>query len=503
MRAAGAVLAAWLGPATWLAVPTLLVAQGAAGLWPGLLIVVAPLLALALRARLPADDTTRAPIPLVHVATFFVMVALLIWAGLVLAGDLGSRLGAPRWHGIALAAAGGLLLTAWRGAERAVPVLLFVAAVSALMPLIALSASAGLSPLAAWRAVSERPAFVFPPTSRWVTEGRDLRLAQGLQPLRFEEAHRITAAVETTLRTRIREGRQTLDREAPLATGQSFTMRPGDQLEPTPGARVKFEAGRRVPGAPATGLVWADGGAQGIVAPLASVGLGVTLLGGGVALFGPPLADRASRGEIVLVGAILLATFWALQAWAVYAVLAAPEIFMGGITPDRLVDVPGLAMVARPTGVQLQLLLVVAVGASFMASTVALRARLAAVDPAGDGEIGSDLGLWTMVFVVAALASLWHVDPWALSLTALGAGAAVFLPRALLPHAAERPEIATVAGVTALAVYGILLLLGRVTGLARPAESLIGALCEQPALLAVPAGLGALWLATRGGRRTR
>jgi hypothetical protein len=138
-----------------------------------------------------------------------------------------------------------------------------------------------------------------------------------------------------------------------------------------------------------------------------------------------------------------------------------------------------------------------------MASTVALRARLAAVDPAGDGEIGSDLGLWTMVFVMAALASLWHVDPWALSLTALGAGAAVFLPRALLPNAAERPEIATVAGVTALAVYGILLLLGRVTGLARPAESLLGALCEQPALLAVPAGLGALWLATRGGRRTR
>src|SRR4029453_13072554 len=199
--------------------------------------------------------------------------------------------------------------------------------------------------------------------------------------------------------------------------------------------------------APPPGAPGADGGSQGLLAALTSLGLGVTLLGAGIALFGPPLADRAPRGEILLVGIVLLTAFWALQAWAVYAVLAAPEIFMGGITPDRLVDVPGLG-----GAVALPLLLVVAVGGSFLASPVALRARLAAVDPTGDGEIGSDLGLWTMVFVMAALASLWHVDPWALSLTALGAGASVFLPRALLPDAAERPEIATVAGVIALAV---------------------------------------------------
>ena len=161
MRAVGDVLAAWLGPATWLAVPTLLLAQGASGLWVGFLIVVAPLLALMLRMRPSAGDDARASVPLVHVATYFLMVALLIWAGLALAGDLGSRLGAPRWHGIALAAAGGLLLTAWRGAERAVPALLLVAGASALIPLIALSTTTGLSPLGAWRVVSERPAFVF------------------------------------------------------------------------------------------------------------------------------------------------------------------------------------------------------------------------------------------------------------------------------------------------------------------------------------------------------
>jgi hypothetical protein len=59
--------------------------------------------------------------------------------------------------------------------------------------------------------------------------------------------------------------------------------------------------------------------------------------------------------------------------------------------------------------------------------------------------------------------------------------------------------VATAAGVAGLAVYGLLLLIGRLGGVARPAESLFGALCEHPAVLAAPAGLLVLWLA---GRRT-
>ena len=137
MTAAGVIVAGWLGPAIWLTLPALLLAQGAGGLWPGLLVVVAPLLALSPPpAGAPSPTRPRAPVPLVHVATFFLAVAVLIWAGLVVAGDVGARLGAPRWHGIALAAAGGLLLTAWRGAERVVPALLIVAALGVALPLI-------------------------------------------------------------------------------------------------------------------------------------------------------------------------------------------------------------------------------------------------------------------------------------------------------------------------------------------------------------------------------
>jgi hypothetical protein len=503
MRAAGAIVSGWLGPAISLSLPALLLAQGAGGLWPGLLVVVAPLLALTLRAGPIVElDEPRAPVPLVHVATYFLLVAVLIWAGLVVAGDVGARLGAPRWHGIALAAAGGLVLTAWRGAERAVvPALLIVAGLGFIVPLGGVAAATGLAPVSAWRVMANRPALVFPATSRWVTEGRDLRLAQGHRPLLFDETHRVTAVADTTLRMRIREGRHTLDREVPLAAGQSVTLRSGDHLEATPGARVKFEAGRRVPGAPPSGVTWMGSAAPSGSTAFASLGLAVTLLGGGIALFGPPLTERPPRLVVALVGGSLVGVFWMSQAWAVYAALAAPEIFMGGVTSERLVDVPGLVLANRLTAVRLQVLLVIAVGAGFLASTVGLRARLSAVDATGDGEIGNDLGLWTMVFVVAAMASLWHVDPWALALTALGAAAAVLLPAALLPVPAARPAVATAAGVAGLGVYAVVVLIGRLGDDSRPAESVLGALCEHPAIFAAPAGFLVLWLARRRVRR--
>jgi hypothetical protein len=500
MTAAGAIVAAWLGPAIWLTLPSLLLAQGAGGLWPGLLVVVAPLLALSLRPG-SAEPVPRAPVPLVHVATFFLVVAVLIWAGLVVAGDVGARLGAPRWHGIALAAAGGLLLTAWRGAERAVPAFLIVTALGVALPLVAVSAATGLGPLTAWHAAADRPGLVFPATSRWVTEGRDLRLAQGHRPLVFEEAHRLTAAADTTLRVRIREGRHTADREVPLVAGQSVVLRSGDRLEATAGALVKFEAGRRVPGAPPSGMAWLAGAPLDGSRALAGLGLAVTLLGGGIALIGPPLTEPPSRSAAALTGGALVGAFWILQGWAVYTALGAPEIFMGGVTPERLVEVPALIMGNRLTAVRLQVLLVIAVGAGFLASTVALRARLSAVDATGGGEIGNDLGLWSMVFGGAALASLWDVDPWALVVTALGAASAVLLPAALLPLPAARPGVATAAGVAGLTVYGLLLLIGRLGGVARPAESLFGALCEHPAVLAAPAGVLVLWLAGRRAGR--
>ena len=493
MTGAGGILAAWLTPAVWLALPALFLEQGAGALWAGLLLVTAPLLALTLR-RAPSDPLLRAPVPLIHVATLFLAVVALIWAGLVVAGDVALRLGGPRWHGIALAACGGLLLTAWRGAGRALPALLVIAALGLGLPLVLLARVAGVGPLEAWRVVATSPAFTFPPGSPWVAVGRDLRLAQGRGALHFQEEHRLTAAGEAALRLGTRDGRQTTEREISLMAGQSVTVRPGDRLEAAPGARLRFEAGRRVPGAPETGVAWAAGAAGGARAGfLEGLGLAVTVLGGGIALLGPPLVGRPSRRALSTVGIALVGVIWLAQGWAVYTALRAPEVFLGGISPERLLDVPALVLVSRTSAWRAQAMLVIAVATGFFASTVALRARLSAADTTGGGEIGRDLGLWSMVFGMAALASLWAVDPWRLALAALGAAAAVLAPAALLPTAASRPVVATAAGLAGLAVFALLLLAGRLGA----GGSWLGPLCDQPALAAVPAGMLVLWLAAR------
>lgn len=493
MIAAGEILAAWLTPAVWLALPALFLAQGAGALWAGLLVVVAPLLALSLR-RASSDSLLRAPVPLIHIATLFLVVVALIWAGLIVAGEVALRLGGPRWHGIALAACGGLLLTAWRGAGRALPALLLIATLGLGLPLVLLARVAGMGPLEAWHVVATGPAFTFPPGSPWVAEGREFRLAQGRRALYFEEEHRLTAAGESTLRLSTRDGRQTSEREIPLSAGQSLTVRPGDRLEATPGARLRFEAGRRVPGAPETGVAWAAGASAGVPAGfIEALGLAVTVLGGGIALLGPPLAGRPSRRSRATLALALVGMIWLAQGWAVYTALRAPEVFLGGISLERLLDVPVLVLASRTSAWRAQTMLVIAVAAGFFASTVALRARLAAADTTGGGEIGSDLGLWSMVFGMAALASLWAVDPWRLALAALGVAAAVLVPAALLPHAASRPMVATVAGLAGLSVFALLLLAGRLG----VGGSWLAPACNQPALAAVPAGILVLWLAGR------
>jgi len=495
MTGAGGILGVWLTPAIWLALPALFLAQGAGALWAGLLLVAAPLLALSLRGA-PSDPRLRAPVPLIHIAALFLAVIALIWAGLIVAGDVALRLGGPRWHGIALAASGGLLLTAWRGAGRALPALLMIAVLGLALPLLLLARVAGLGPVEAWQVVATSPSFTFPPGSPWVSEGRDLRLAQGQRPLHFQEEHRLTAVGEVSLRLSTRDGRQSAERELNLAAGQPLTVRPGDRLEATAGTRLRFEAGRRVPGAPETGVAWATGATTDARAGfLQGLGLAVTVLGGGIALLGPPLVGRPSRAALAAVGLALVAVIWLAQGWAVYTALRAPEVYLGGISPERLLDVPRLVFVSRLGAWRAQAMLVIAVAAGFLASTVALRARLSAADTTGGGEIGSDLGLWSMVFGVAALASLWAVDPWRLALAALGVAAAVLVPAAVLPTAASRPAIATAAGIASLAVFGLLLLAGR---LAEPGAWL-APLCDLPALAALPAGVLVLWLAAWRG----
>jgi hypothetical protein len=85
------------------------------------------------------------------------------------------------------------------------------------------------------------------------------------------------------------------------------------------------------------------------------------------------------------------------------------------------------------------------------------------------------------------------VDPWALSLLALGAAGCALGPAALWPP--RHGRTGTTAGVVGLLVFG-LLAAGQIRG---SAGALSSAAVAYPALIAAPAGCFVLWL----GRRVR
>jgi hypothetical protein len=471
LTAVGSILAAWLHPALWLALPVLLLEGGVDGLWVALLVVVAPLVARAYPAE-PLPERAS----LLAVATLVVVVGLLLWANLVVVGDMAQWLGRPRWHGVALAAGGAFLLAVLPGAARTAPVLGLVALCAVGLSAVALVRVPEADPFEAWRRVAARPAFRFAATSPWVTTGRELvRPAPGSDGIVFDEEHRITAASAGFIRIRSQDGSRLADREWEMSPGQSVTLRPGDRLEAGSALKLRFEAGRRVPGAPVSGAAWARAGA---LEPTAGIGLALTLIGGAVALLRSP--GRSSRvAGAVAGGGLLAALAWA-EAWAIYGALAAPEVFLGRGGVARLLDLPGLALDPVVSELSVNLLLVGG-AASLLASTVALRvvaARLAA----GGADIGRDPGLWGSVLAVAGLASLWPADAWALVLVALGLGASAVAPMLLGWPAPRSGRGALGAGLVGLGLFLALVVAGRLGALGGP----LAPLAAHPALLALP-----------------
>lgn len=491
-------LAVWLTPAVWLALPGLVLESGPDGVWAGLLLLVAPLLALTVAGgNAPATQPARDA--LFPVVVLLLVVGLLLWANLVLAGDAAAWLGAPRWQGIAIAAGGAWLLVVWRQARRLVPWLLLAALLGLTVPLFALARGAGLGPLGAWERVASQSQFRFPVSSPWVVAGQELRAGHGYGALLFEEEHRITAAGPAQIHVRARDGARMSESDWDLQAGQTVTLRPGDELGWPPGARLRLEAGKAVPGAPPSGIAWADG-RRGDSSR--RWGLLITLVGGATALIGFGVPGRVRREEMAAVGVGLLAVFaWGI-AWAVYCALGAPDIFLGGVAVERLVRPPSLLRAlgagssATGAGRLLLALLPVAGLASFFASSVVLRERIGGLDVTGGGEIGHDLGLWSAVLGATGLASLWPAEPWALVLIALGLAASTLAPAVLWPPPADRGHLGTWAGLVGLSIFAALAVAGQWIV---AAEGWAGLPLAYPAVVAVPAAALALRLA--GGAR--
>jgi hypothetical protein len=485
MTSVARILAVWLTPAALLAVPAALATRAADGLWLGLTLSLVPLVTLGLASGRRAAQPGAGREALFPVVILLLTVGVLLWANIALAGDVAVWLGRPRWQGIVVTAALGWLLTAWRALRKGAPLLLAIALIAAAVPLLQIAWASGLGPIAAWDRVATQPAFRFPPSSPWVTTGRELAAARGKAPLVFDEVHRLTAPAGGALRARTLDGTRLAEIEWTLSPGQVITLRAGDELARRPSLRLRFEADKHVPGAPPSGMAWADDRPR---QWLRRLGLLVTLLVGSAALLRAGLVVRLSRDGVGFVaGGLLVALVWA-QAWAVYAMLNAPDVLLGGITLERLLELPGPTLFAEPWRRTLQGFLLIAALAAFLASSVALRERLGALDPTGGGEIGRDPGLWAGLFGGAALASLWPVDPWALTLLALGGAGCALGPATLAPP--RRAALGTTAGLLGLIVFAV----AAAAQLRGAGGGLLGAVIAYPALAGAPAGGLLLWL---------
>ena len=480
------VVSAWVTPVLLLAVATALIAGGRDGLWLALLFVVAPLF-VSLAAPQPAAGGDRQWLP---PAVLVVVLGLVVWANLSLAGDVAAWMGWPRGLGVMPAALAAAVVILWPAVSRWRFWFVPVGLLGLLLPVAGMVQASGSNPLAIWSEVASLPAFRFSPQSPWVTEGRAVGPRRGLALLTFDEEHRLTPADPGPLRVEVSDSGRVQVQEWRLAPGQSVTLRPGDRLQLDGPRRLKFEADKRVPGAPASGTAWADSSfAPRSLRLLPVLGLGLTLLGGAVALAGPASSAPPTRAGVALGGVVLLVLLGWAECWAVFAVRWAPELYLGGVSGAALLELPRLVLHGRAWGSLLAAAGLAGLFALFLAASLALRDQLAVVVP--------DRGLPAGTLVVTALLALMPIEPWSLMLTALGLGASCLAPLIVLGPPPARPHAAT----WALGV-GFVLFLG-VTAAGRlwmPAGSVAQALVAYPALVAAPAAAAVLRVAGRPAR---
>ncbi|MFQ5899759.1 MAG: hypothetical protein ACE5JN_16140 [Candidatus Methylomirabilia bacterium] len=481
-------IAIWIMPPLLFSLPIELLVEGRDGLWIALLVVVAPLIALLLVA---VPGGTMKPVTGMRTPVV-VVVALLLWAQLLLAGDLAASLGFPRLAGILTAACGALLVTGLSPRGQRWRALLPIALLALFVPLVVIIGVADRLPHEAWSAAASRLAFRFAPDSPWVVGGRPIQVEPGVETLLFEEEHRITVLTEGPLRLMINDRGKTQIYEWTLAAGQSINLRPGDRLFVEPGRRLLFEAGKRVPGAPVWGLRWADT-PFGPLGPglLWLLGAGLTVVGGALAILTYGRSVPTSRLTGALGGiSVLLILLWA-EGWAIYTVSEAPEIFLGGLSPSKLFELPVLILPGSRWGPALRGLTMFGGYLALLANAVALRELLAR----RKGErVG---GLWVAMLAAATVGSMWVVDPWMVLLIALGLAASTLAPLAWAALPPGRAQAATAGVGTGAAVFLGLTVLRQLQPVPGPwAEPLL----TYPALVAAPVSAFILWV-LRGPER--
>src|SRR5437867_1623822 len=111
------------------------------------------------------------------------------------------------------------------------------------------------------------------------------------------------------------------------------------------GAGGRFESGRRVPGAPLSGVEWADATAHSALGGLlAAAGAVFTLVGGGVALLASPRSARTPAGSRVALSASVVVIVLIAVCWGVYAADVGADLALGGPAAAAFVRLPSVAI---------------------------------------------------------------------------------------------------------------------------------------------------------------
>ncbi len=444
-----------------------------------LVATVAPLLGMLVRPPRWRRDRVVAAVGLAS-------ASLLVWAGLLLAGDLALALGRERWQGVGIA--GVVALGAGlRAAERLRTGLLAVGLVALAAPVVALSVQ-GSAPWQAWAALAVRPALLFAERGPAASEGTVLRLPAVLD---LDEPHRVTALSPAVYRVVERDGEAPAVREWQLKPGDALMLRPGDRLELAAGVRVRFEAGKRIPGASVSGVAWADPADRDRAVVFDVAGLAVTLAAGTAALATARRAARSPRASRLATAASLsVPAMVALLAacWGVYAAGGAPELGLGAPPVAALAGLPALLPAALPPAVAIVAALA-ALAALFAAGVNALAERV--LDLTGREEVVSRVRLaWAAMIVVAVGLAVPAFDAWRALTWGWGLAASAVLAPALAGGSARASHVAAVVGAL---VFGALALGGRALV---PGVSL---LADYPVLVALPAA----WMIAVALRRRR
>jgi len=456
-----AAAAVWLQPVL-LTVLALRVAAGdAEAPWLALGALIAPLVALLAATRRP---TGANPVATVAAA---LALAIVLAADLVLAADAAVLLGGAAWHGIGLAAGLVLLMPLLPAPRWLGPAAPAVAAAALLLPLAAIALTLGAAPWTAWSHGSLRAAVTFPEGSGWVVDGE--RFSRPAR-LRFTEGQRVTVLTAGVYRVVERDATPPTVRAWRLAAGETLSLRPGDELSVEAGARLRFDVGRRVPGAPASGIVWADAPARGPAMLPGALGALVTLVGGALAL-----VPASRRPGLLAAGGplVLMTTVAAAVGWGVYVAAAAPDLALGGSPLAPLLRLPRRAL-GPPAADVVAALALGAVVVLLLTAALALRGRLAAI--AGPPSL-----LWVGIVGLASAVAAWSPDPWRLLVLGLGLAAAVWTPALL---ATGRTAALAGSTVGAAAFLGLIVLPLVAPGAAAWLDTLV----RYPALVAMPLG---------------